>query len=366
MKPSDANSNGVETACTPPRQARACGLRHTALLTALVVFAGLGVLRLGYMLFLPLAMAILLSLVLRPLVRRLHRWRLPYPLSALLLVMLVAGAMGSAVYGLQEPALQWLEEAPYSLRQLQYRILELREPIENVQEATEQMERLGTAVGGEERKVVVESQDLPGRLLSELREAAVGVGLTLVMLFFVLGWGARLYRGVVNALPGFGKRRMVVEIVQEIEDSVSRYLLTISAINTLLGGVVGVVLHLFGMPNPLLWGVLAGILNFISYLGPAVMAVILAFVALMSLPTLSGALVVPLVFLTITSIEGYVITPAAVGWRLTLNPLLIFVSLIFWFWIWGIIGALLTVPLLVCIKIVLEHLAGRQVAAILD
>ena len=330
------------------------------------IVAGLALLYVGRILFLPLATAILISLVLRPLSRRLHHhWLVPYPLSALVMVLLIASAGVITVYSLQEPAAQWLEEAPRSLRQLQYRIFELKQPIDEVRKTAEELEELGKVVGGDQVEVVVSGDGLSGKLLTELREAAVGVGLTLVILFFVLGWGDRLYRGLVNAFPRFASRRKVIEITRKIEQHVSVYLVIITGINFVLGVVIAITLHLLGMPNPVLWGVMAGVLNYIPYLGPTFTALVLSFVAMLTYPTLDQALLIPLVFLSITSLEGYVVTPLVVGTRLTLNPLVILVSLIFWFWIWGIIGGLLTVPLLFCIKIVLEHVAGRRIAAII-
>lgn len=330
------------------------------------ILAGLALLYVGRILFLPLATAILISLVLRPVSRRLHhQWRVPYPLTALVMVLLIAAAGVFTVYSLQEPAAQWLEQAPESLRQLQYRVFELKQPIEEVRKTAEELEELGEVVGGDEVEVVVSGDGLSGKLLTELREAAVGVGLTLVTLFFVLGWGERLFRGMVNAFPHFASRRKVIEITREIEQHVSVYLVIITVINSVLGVVVGLALHLLGMPNPVLWGVMAGVLNYIPYLGPTITAMVLSFVAMLTYPALDQALLVPLVFLSITSLEGYVVTPMVVGSRLTLNPLVILVSLIFWFWVWGIIGGLLTVPLLFCAKIVLQHVAGRRVAAII-
>jgi predicted PurR-regulated permease PerM len=168
-------------------------------------------------------------------------------------------------------------------------------------------------------------------------------------------------------LPHFREQRQAVIVVREIENSITTYLATITLINIVLGGVVGLLMYLLGMPNPVLWGVLAGVLNYIPYVGPAATTAILALVALLTFPELSDALLPPGLFLLITTLEGYVVTPAAVGNRLTLNPLVIFLTLIVWFWMWGVVGALLTVPLLVCAKAVLERShSGTALARILD
>lgn len=332
----------------------------------LAVFAGVAVLYLGREILMPAATAVVLGLVLRPACRRLNRWRIPYPVSALGLVLSITAVFGAAAYGLKEPAAQWLREAPGSLRLLEYRVLDFKRSIAEVREATQQVGHLGEVGDEREQQVIVQKKDLPGQLFAELQEATAGVFTALLMLFFILGWGDRLYRNLVNALPGFANRRVTVAITQEIELFVSSYLATITLINALLGGVVALVMHLFGMPNPVLWGVLAALLNFVPYLGPAVTAVVLTFVAVLTYSSLGQALLVPAAFLVITALEGYVITPMAVGSRLTLNPLVIFLSLVFWFWVWGVIGVLLTVPLLVCIKVIIKHVAGDDVARILE
>lgn len=333
----------------------------------LLFIAVMSVLYVGRPVLLPLAVAFLLSLVLRPVVRRLSRLAVPPPLSALLLVMFLGGAIGYGIYSLGEPAEQWLDELPRSLHQLQYRMRSLKESFTRFQVATEEVSKLGKGAADEGKEVVVKKADLNGQVLLQTREAATGIFTTLVLLFFVLGWGERLYRNLVNILPHFRDQRQAVLIAQEVENAVTVYLATITVINLLLGAVVGGVMYLMDMPNPMLWGVMAGVNNYIPYLGPAITALVLTFVALLSYPTITEALLVPGVFLVITSLEGYVITPMAVGHRLTLNPLLIMLSLVFWFWMWGVVGALLTVPALVCVKVIFERVeALNPVARILD
>ncbi|MDT8386560.1 MAG: AI-2E family transporter [Thiogranum sp.] len=337
-------------------------------MVSLLVLALLAALYVGRPVLLPMAMALLLSFLLRPVVRRLARWHVPLPLSSVLLVLLIASALAVSILSLREPASQWLLEAPRALQQLQYRIDGLTQSMEDVKAAAAEMEKLGQ-IGDESSAptVTLEQSGFNERLLLHTGELVVGIFTTLILLFFILGWGERLYRNVISSLPHFHEQRQVVEIAQEIEEAIARYLATITVINLLLGAVVAAVMYLIGMPNPVLWGVVTALLNYMPYLGPAVTAVILGMVALLTYPSIGQALLVPVLFLSITSLEGYVITPMAVGTRLTLNPLLIFVSLMFWFWLWGIVGALLTVPILVCVKVTLERVGtAKSVARIMD
>jgi predicted PurR-regulated permease PerM len=337
-------------------------------LQGLFVLALLAALTVGRSIFLPLATAFLLSLVLRPLVRGLRNWYVPPPLSALILVVLLGVALSFSVYSLKEPAGDWLKEAPHSLRQLKRRIDSLRQPITDVKAAAKALDDLKNGSRTAPNRVVVKDGELDKLLLAEMSETLVSVSTTLVVLFFILGWGDRLFRNIVRALPSFRDRREAVELVRDIEKSIATYLATITVINLLLGTVVAGTMHLLEMPNPVLWGVLAAVLNFVPYLGPAITAVILGLAAAMTYPSIGEALLVPAVFMMITAFEGNVVTPYVVGNKLTLNPLLIFLSLVVWFWMWGIIGALLTVPILVCIKAIIERTEGdtKQLARILD
>ena len=318
--------------------------------------------------FLPLAMAFLLSFLFRPLVRRASSLHIPPPLIAALLVLFLGAGLSLAVYALKEPAAEWLREAPYSLKQLQYRISELRKPIADMKAASEALDNLRAGDLKADNEVIVKEQALDELIVVEASSALISVFTTLVVLFFILGWGERLFRNLVSVIPQFGGRRDAVNLVRDIEKSITQYLTTITLINIVFGSVVALVMYLLGMPNALLWGVVAGLLNFVPYLGPAITALILAFAAALSFPSLSEAMLIPGAFLLITTIEGNFITPYAVGSQLTLNPLLIFLSLILWFWMWGFIGALLTVPILVCFKAVLAHSEGytAELARLLD
>ena len=326
---------------------------------ALLLLAVLAALAEAKAVVLPLATAFLLSFLFRPVVRRAEALRVPAPLVAALLVLILGVGLGFSVYALKDPATDWLREAPYSLKQLEYRIEELRKPIADMKAASDALDDLRGGDVQADKEVVVKEQALDEIVVIETSSALMSVFTTLVVLFFILGWGQRLFRNLVSVIPQFGDRREAVNLVRDIERSITRYLTTITLINVVLGLVVAAAMYLLGMPNALLWGVVAGLLNYVPYLGPAVTALILAFASALTFPSLSEAMLIPGVFLLITAIEGNFITPYAVGSQLTLNPLLIFLSLILWFWMWGFIGALLTVPILVCIKAVLAHAEGH-------
>ena len=177
----------------------------------------------------------------------------------------------------------------------------------------------------------------------------------IVLLYFLLASGDLFLRKLIKVLPTFEDKKRAVEIAREIEHNISTYLFTVTLINIGVGVAVGVGVWLLKMPNPVLWGVLAGVLTYIPYLGAMVGIGILGLAALLVFDDLGHALAVPAVYLVVSFLEGNFVTPLVLGRRLTLNPVVIFVGLLFWFFLWGIPGALLAVPTLAVFKIVCDH-----------
>lgn len=186
--------------------------------------------------------------------------------------------------------------------------------------------------------------------------ALATIAVTLVLLYFLLASGDTYLNKIVEMVPTFRGKRDAVEVARAIEWGVSSYLFTITIINACLGVVEGFAMWLLGVPNPALWGFMAAILNYIPFLGPLIGTVVVGLVALAEFDTIGAASVVPLVYLGITTIEGNFITPAIFGRSMSLNPVMVIVSLTFWGWIWGIGGALLAVPFLAAAKIACDRL----------
>jgi predicted PurR-regulated permease PerM len=180
----------------------------------------------------------------------------------------------------------------------------------------------------------------------------------LVLLLFLLSSGDLFYAKIVRAMPTFSDKKKALGIALDIERVLSRYLGTITLINAGLGICVGVALWAIGIPNPILWGVLAGVLNFIPYVGSLLGVALVGTIALGTLPTLSHALLAPLAYFALTTIEGQFVTPVLVGRRLALNPVTLFLGIAFWGWLWGVVGMLFAVPLMVAVKIFCSHIDG--------
>jgi predicted PurR-regulated permease PerM len=313
-------------------------------------------LRVARDLFLPLTLAFFLSFLLSPVLRVLKRARIPEAVGAALLLLVLVGGVGASLYSLVTPAAEWVAKAPESLTRVQRKLRTLRAPMQQMSRTADQVER---TIAGESSVAPVAAVKSPSWILEALfggttaflSEAIV----VIVLLYFLLASGDLFLRKLIKVLPTFTDKKRAVEIARELENNISTYLFTVTLINVGVGVAVGVGVWLLNMPNPVLWGVLACVLTYIPYLGAAVGIGTLGLAAVLVFDDLGHALAVPAVYLVVSFVEGNFVTPLVLGRRLTLNPVVIFVGLLFWFFVWGIPGALLAVPILAVFKIVCDH-----------
>jgi predicted PurR-regulated permease PerM len=352
-------AGAIEEALEKPIRVR------SRVLTGLFTFAVFYTFYFAKAVLIPIALAMLLNLLLAPVVRGLRKYlRLPEWLGAALVLLLGVAVVSGTVYGLSGPVARWLDELPLAMIDLRDKVEDLRRPVAEVQEAAKKVENLaqGEPQPGERQPVQVAVQG-PGLTQIFLGGAVNFVATAVVMialLFFLLASGDTLLRQAVSIAPRLSDKRRVVEIARDTEDDISYYLLTISLINGGLGVAVGVAMYVLGMPNAILWGVMAGIFNFVPFLGAVVGIAIVGLVALLTFDQLWSILLPPLSYLFLTSFEAQFVTPALLARRLTLNPVAVFVALIVWTWLWGVAGALLAVPLLATFKICCDHIEPLQ------
>jgi predicted PurR-regulated permease PerM len=307
-------------------------------------------------LFLPLMLAFFLSFLLSPVLRVLKRAHIPESVGAALLLLVLVGGVGLGVYSLVTPATEWIAKAPESMSRVQRKLRALRAPIQQMNRTADAVER---TIAGDTTAAPVAAVKSP----SWIKEALYGgttafvseATVVIVLLYFLLASGDLFLRKLIKVLPTLKDKKRAVEIAREMERNISTYLFTVTLINIGVGVAVGVGVWLLGMPNPVLWGVLAGVLTYIPYLGAIVGIGILGLAALLVFDDVGQALAVPAVYLVVSFVEGNFVTPMVLGRRLTLNPVVIFVGLLFWFFLWGIPGALLAVPTLAVFKIVCDH-----------
>ena len=307
---------------------------------------------------LPVSLAFLFALVLSPVVRTLKRQGIPEWMTAILLVIALGSGIAGGIYYLSGPISEWIDDAPTIGREVRSKFAELREPVEAVAEATEQVEEATEAGDPDAQRVVLSEPGLLSRAASGAPEVAAQIGVTLVLLLFLLSSGDMFYEKLVKTLPTLSDRKLGVRIARTVEREVSRYLFTITLINAGLGVAIGTGMFLIGMPSPVLWGVVATFLNFIPYIGALIGVTIVALIGVITYDTIWMALVPPLVYLSLTMIEGQIVTPLILGRRLEMNPVAIFLAIAFWGWLWGIVGALMAVPLLLIVKVFADHVEG--------
>jgi len=304
---------------------------------------------------LPIIFAIVLYLVLQPAMRGAAKLRIPKAIAALLIIFVFFGGVGVLGFTLSGPAADWVSKAPDSLRRIEQRLFVFKQPIADLQSVSKQVEKIAEGAATGAKAVTVAGPGVSSFLFSGTRFMLVGLGTTVVLLFFLLASGDLFLRRLVEILPTFSNKKQAVEISREIESNISSYLATISLMNLGVGILTGIAVYFCGLSDPILWGTVAFLLNFVPILGPLCGAGILFLAGLLTFDPLWQAAVPAGIYLLIHTIEETV-TPMLLARRFILNPVLIIVSLVFWYWMWGIAGVLLAVPLLATVKIVCDRI----------
>jgi len=327
-----------------------------------IAITGLFVLALFYTLYfarafaLPIVLAVLLDFLLSPLVRAFKRVRIPEPLSAAIILLALLGAAGGAVYSLATPAREWVDRLPSSLREAQGRLQSLRKPVEQVSKTAEQVEQATKVADTKATEVVVKGPSLTERLFGTTQSILTGAVEVIILLYFLLAAGDLFLQKLIKVLPLLRDKKKAVAIARETESSISTYLGTITLLNIAMGLGVAAVMYLLKMPNPLLWGALAALAEFVPYLGATAMLILLTLAGLVTFEQVGHALLVPVAYLTVNILQSQLLSPLILGRRLTLNPVAIFIGLVFWWWIWGVPGAFIAVPLIATFKIFCDHI----------
>jgi predicted PurR-regulated permease PerM len=334
---------------------RALDIRSVSL-TGLFVLAAFYTLYFARDFILPILLAWILSSLLAPIVRLFKRVRIPEPLSALLIILTLLGTLSLGAYRLSDPAAEWIQKAPESLSGVRAKLQRIMRPVQGVQETTKEIEKM-TTLGKDEEAAAVEIKK-PGLgevVLSRAKNFLLAGGVTLVLLYFLLASGDMFLLKLVKILPTLENKKRAVEIYRQIEADVSTYLAVVTLINIGFGCIIGSSMYLLGMPNPLLWGVMAAVLAYIPYLGSLIGIGTVTVVAILTFDDIFRIIMVPSIYFALDTVEANLVTPMILGRRLALNPVVIFVWLIFCGWIWGVTGALLAVPLLAIIKIISDQ-----------
>ena len=304
---------------------------------------------------LPIVFAFVLNLMLLPAMRGLTAMYIPRGIAAAVAIILLFGTIVGFGYALSGPATEWIAKAPQSLPRLQQRLSVIMEPIADIKKMEEQVDKLAAGDAGKAAVVTVRGPSLSGMLFDGTRNLIAGFLTTAVLLFFLLVAGDMFLRRLVEILPRLENKKRAVDISREIGSNISKYLLTTTVINAGVGVATGIAMYFIGLSDPILWGTLAFLLQCIPTLGPLVFIGIMFLAGLFTFEPMWQILLPPGVFLIINLTEE-MITPAVLARRFTLNPVIVIIALMFWYWMWGVGGALLAVPMLVIMKIVFDRI----------
>lgn len=324
----------------------------TLLLPFLAVLATIYTLYFAKTLFLPIVIAIFVALFGDPLVSRLEKLRVMRSVGTIIVMSTIIGILVAVVFMFKTPAQTWIDKLPEIASEMSHSITAATQSIDETPSGgANPGEQTQNASNGLQASTYIE-------ILKHLAIAApvmlAQVLATIFLIYFFLVYGQILLLRVVQVKDSFKDKRDIVELVTTIQESLSKYIFTITLINTGLGLTVGTAFYFLGVDDPFLWGALAGVLNFAPYIGPLISAAIFSLVAYIQVEQVEFVVLIAAVYLSINMIEAHFVTPTLLGSNLNLNPLVVFLWLLIWGWIWGAFGMLVGVPMLVCLSIYLE------------
>ena len=304
----------------------------------------------------PVTLAVLITMLLSPAVSLLEGLKLPRPLSAAVAIAMLVGVLGGGVYGLSGPAQQWLQKLPQSGGKIDEMLRSIKKPFAQIEQATEHLaaatdRRNATAP----QMVQLEPAGLTERVAGGTAQLAAALSVIFILVFFLLSSGDTFLRKLVSVIPTFADKKRTVETIRSIESDISFYLVMMLLINVGLGLGVALITAILGIPDPLLWGTLTVILSFAPYVGEMAITATLLIISMVTFDTLGKALIAPAAYIILMSCV-HLTVPVIVKRRLLLNPVAVFIAIIFLGWIWGMPGALLAVPLLASCKIICERI----------
>jgi predicted PurR-regulated permease PerM len=338
------------------------GMRSTRAQLVMVTLGLIAFLYFAQPVVLPIFLACMATMALKPLMRWLSLLRIPTVVSATIVICLLAAAIGVGSVQLGRPAVRWMDEAPQHMIEVRQRIQKLFPKAVHLTHAVTAVIDLGSTENEKKeeeiRTPVVEVKDrhVTTSILSWTGNLLGGLGEVIVLVYLLLASGDLFLQKLVRMMPTLSEKKRAVEISHEIQQNISKYLFSVSLINTCLGTVVGAGLHFMGVPNAAMWGMFIALLNFVPYFGPVLGVVLLASVGLLSFDSLWQIVLPPLWYLALHLLESNVVTPVVLGRSFTLSPVAIFISLMVWLWLWGVPGALLAVPILVSAKVVCDRI----------
>jgi predicted PurR-regulated permease PerM len=345
----------------PRRRTLAFAAEELRLISALVVLMALGlflalpfVLSIGSVVFLPLTTAIVITIILSPLADRLAQLGLPNFLASFLAMVAFIAIVALALTVVLRPAVALFDDVPAMIERIGAQFANLQGNFDWVAQLNAQVTRI---VGNDEsEQVVVAGPTMLEQLAFATPTVLLEVLLTFLMAFFMVEARVRVRRRLLLDRQHFGASLKAARVMRDVQDRVAAYILTVGVINLGVGLIVTLGAWAFGMPYPILWGGLAALLNFLPYIGPLAMIALLTLFGLGTAPEPWVGMIPAAAYLGLHAVESNVVTPAVLGARFTMNPVMILLALSYFSWIWGVTGALLSVPILLTVTALIDHL----------
>ncbi len=317
--------------------------------TLAVIAVGV-VLRAAQPILLPVAFAFVVSILLKPAAQWFERRGAPEAATAVFLTGAVVLTLFASIYFAGRPAIKWFEELPEIVEEAREKLSGIEGAFLRMSEVTRRVEDLTSPQGDEPAEIAVRETSFARSLTASAQTTFVQVTLTTVLVYFFLATRRNSRRKLIALRRSFVTRLRTARVMTRIEDNIVRYMLTMMAINTGLGLATGAAIAAIGGPTPVVWGVLAAVLNFVPYLGPTALNVLLLVAGLVHYDSLAMAFAPVGAYIALNFIESYFITPSAIGSRMLISPLAIILSIVFFTWLWGPAGSIIAIPLLIVFK----------------
>ena len=363
MNETESPQQGDAPAIPRRSRRRAFAEQELRLISSLVLLIGLGlffalpfVLSIGSVVFLPVVTALVLTVILSPLADKLNGWGLPNALASFAALIIFFAILVLALATILQPAIALFDDVPAMAQQVMSRFGEVREQFAWVASLNKQ---LATFMNTDStREVVLAAPSLLEQVAFATPSVVLEVVLTLLMAYFMIEARVRLRQRLLFGRASFGTSIKAARVIREVQDRVAAYILTVGWINAVVGIIVALGAWALGIDAPIMWGGLAALLNFLPYVGPIVMIALLGLFGIGTSDTILLGLVPALAYLALHTVEANLVTPSILGARFTMNPVMILIALSYFTWIWGVFGALLSVPILLMLTALFDHI-GR-------
>lgn len=305
----------------------------------------------------PIVLSLLLAGVLQPLVSQLNKIHISDGLGSAIVLAALLLVLGLGIYYASGPAMEWINQYPTIFTKVENKLGSLKESIKEATKTTEQIQKITDIATGPptDVEVVVKGPSLGETVFQQAQYWVAMFVVILAMVYFMLAKGKDTIDNVANSISDPDQSQRLCQLLRSLQREIAMYLQTVTLINIGLGFITGVLMFFFGLPSPYLWGIIAGVMNFIPYLGAIVSTIVIGVISLLTFDNWVAIALPPLSYMLLNSIEGQFVTPWILGRRLTLNPIMVFIAILFWTWVWGVPGALLAVPSVTTLKIISNY-----------